>query len=942
MANNNIALAYCIDNIHRAEYIESALKPAGYTFSHHYCKQRRSEASIAEQVQDIERPILLLISDNFIKSSQCMDGALEMLQRQNEQILTVVIDGVKKDEETGETIAVPTEFDRVSEIIQYMSYWQDRYLDLRKQKKELDAADEEPFQRHLKKVRQISNDVGEFLRLLRNSYHLSYEEFSADHFREFFQLMGDEEGWEKFKGQSLTEESETGKEVEEIASPEEIPGMDQLEGKENIERIVVHKQINGEPEEDEDLADAEGDRGADEPAEETAEQPAAEADEQEDLIEDFPQDAADLASEDTAEIAFDETETEEEEIGRIIVADEFDESEASQEVEWEIDSEDLSEEEPEEEEPLEIDLSDSEFEEEEEEEEELDEQPSAPPLVDREELKGFIDQAREYVSSGQIEEGVSFVRTALEKYPESNQLRYYLGILLAQDSNNIQEAAHEIAIILEREPTNLRANFLMGELSELKNDFHQARQHYEKVMDLAPDYPGIYYRLAIVLANHFPEEAKRAGKYFKKAIKRNPKNADAHYQYGLLLSDELDKPKKAIKQLKKTLDIDEDHPFAHYDLALIYHRLGKQKKAHKAYLKAIENNPELKTPENDLAFAYEKEIRELEPVEETEQPLASSPESDSGSGIVEEEYHTLEAIKENIRHLQNLLEKREQEIRKREESERDIAEPVGLGAEEKPVVFISGATSGIGRATAEVFAREGYRLILNGRREDRLEDLRQKYEEEFDADVQLLPFDVRSFESIRRALDTLDDEWREIDILINNAGKAKGLAPINEGQIDHWEEMIDTNIKGLLFLTRLVTPQMVARRKGHIINIASTAGKEVYPQGNVYCATKHAVEALTKAMRLDLYKHDIKVSQVSPAHVEETEFALVRFDGDASRAQIYDDFQPLKATDVAEAILFIATRPRHVNVQDVLMMGTQQASSLFIHRSGRDALYEEE
>jgi NADP-dependent 3-hydroxy acid dehydrogenase YdfG len=188
---------------------------------------------------------------------------------------------------------------------------------------------------------------------------------------------------------------------------------------------------------------------------------------------------------------------------------------------------------------------------------------------------------------------------------------------------------------------------------------------------------------------------------------------------------------------------------------------------------------------------------------------------------------------------------------------------------------------------------------------------------------------------VEAALSNLPEGFNIVDILINNAGLAKGLAPIHEGQLDHWETMIDTNVKGLLYISRLISQGMVARKKGHIINISSTAGKEAYPNGNVYCATKFAVEALTRSMRFDLYQHGIRVSQVSPGHVEETEFALVRFDGDAERAQIYQDFQPLKASDVAEAIWFIASRPAHVNIQDVFMMSNQQASATHIDRSGR-------
>ncbi|MBL7828174.1 MAG: SDR family NAD(P)-dependent oxidoreductase [Saprospiraceae bacterium] len=254
---------------------------------------------------------------------------------------------------------------------------------------------------------------------------------------------------------------------------------------------------------------------------------------------------------------------------------------------------------------------------------------------------------------------------------------------------------------------------------------------------------------------------------------------------------------------------------------------------------------------------------------------------------------------------------------------------------QQPLVMITGATSGIGRATAEVFARNGYRLILTGRRVDRLVEVKNKLETDYRSDVLLLPFDVRNAGAVQSAFDSLPENYREIDVLINNAGLAKGLSPIHEGSLEHWETMIDTNIKGLLYVTRLVTPGMVERRRGHIVNVGSSAGKEVYPNGNVYCATKFAVDALSRSFRYDLHKFNIRVSQVSPGHVEETEFALNRFDGDAERARIYNDFQPLRAPDVAEAIWFMVSRPAHVNIQDVFMFGTQQAASMLIDRSGR-------
>ena len=250
----------------------------------------------------------------------------------------------------------------------------------------------------------------------------------------------------------------------------------------------------------------------------------------------------------------------------------------------------------------------------------------------------------------------------------------------------------------------------------------------------------------------------------------------------------------------------------------------------------------------------------------------------------------------------------------------------------KKCVLITGATSGIGLATAREFAIHGYDLILTARREDRLKEVSDELSLNSTIEVQTLCFDIRDQKACATAMASIT---KPIDVLVNNAGLARGLDFIHEGDLTHWEEMIDTNLKGLLYMTRLISPGMVERKSGHIINLCSTAGKEVYPKGNVYCATKFAVEALTKAIRADLYTHGIRVSQVSPGHVEETEFARVRFDWDVEKASIYKDFNPLTSKDVAEAIYFIASRPPHVNVQDILMMGTQQAGSMMVDRSGR-------
>lgn len=250
----------------------------------------------------------------------------------------------------------------------------------------------------------------------------------------------------------------------------------------------------------------------------------------------------------------------------------------------------------------------------------------------------------------------------------------------------------------------------------------------------------------------------------------------------------------------------------------------------------------------------------------------------------------------------------------------------------KPVVLITGATAGIGRATAIRLAKDGYRLILLGRRAVTLKKLIVYLESQYKTDCYAIPVDVRNYPELKKEFLEMPDEWKNIGILINNAGLAVGLDPVQSGAIDDWNQMIDTNIKGILYLTHLVVPGMMERKRGHIINIGSIAGKEVYPGGAIYCATKHAVEALTKGMRQDLIEHGIKVSSVCPSAVE-TEFSIVRFKGDRDRAdQVYDGFIPLGPEDIADIIHFAVTRPAHVNVQDILVTPAAQASATIFHK----------
>lgn len=248
------------------------------------------------------------------------------------------------------------------------------------------------------------------------------------------------------------------------------------------------------------------------------------------------------------------------------------------------------------------------------------------------------------------------------------------------------------------------------------------------------------------------------------------------------------------------------------------------------------------------------------------------------------------------------------------------------------IALITGATSGIGKACATLFAQQGYKLILLARRSELLEKLSLHLEDKYAVEVQALVLDVRENEALIKGLEALPEAWKKVDVLINNAGLSQGLDPIDQGNTDDWDRMIDTNVKGLLYMSRIVSNWMIAAGKGHIINIGSIAGKEVYPNGNVYCATKHAVDALNKGMRIDLLPHGIKVTAINPGMVE-TEFSLVRFKGDEERAKnVYKGLEPLLAQDIADAIWFAVSRPAHVNINDMLIMPTAQATGTIIKK----------
>lgn len=463
---------------------------------------------------------------------------------------------------------------------------------------------------------------------------------------------------------------------------------------------------------------------------------------------------------------------------------------------------------------------------------------------------------------------------------------------------------------------------LLNKLAEeyIQNgEYENAKIALYKIKDLDPFYPNVHLQIAILEFHFLKQNVYVALEHIEKAILQNEKDSEPYYQKGLILNHLGAEEEKIRWQFEKAIELNPEHPFATYELALSYLKIGDIIQANKLYLKAIDINPETRSENNDRAFALPKEVKGSSIFTEN---IKRANGSEQGSNKKISDF--ISDLRDQIEQLQELLDK-------------SAVQSITTNPYQDKVVLITGASSGIGKATAIRLAHEGFgKIIITGRRANKLNQLKEHIESQYPACVvEIMCFDISSQEEVETNIKDLLLKETKIDILINNAGKAKGLAPIQDGSIAHWEEMIDTNLKGLLYITRLIAQRMIEQKEGHILNIGSTAGKEVYPSGNVYCATKFAVDALTKAFRLDLYEHNIRVSQVSPGHVEETEFAKVRFDGDEEKAKIYEDFIPLNAGDVAESIVYILTRPAHVNIQDILIMGTQQAGAFSINRSGR-------
>lgn len=948
-------LAYCVENSNIAREIERNLSQADYTFEHVVCSE--SGADMGEVLDTKSGKIILLISDNFLRSIACMKNGLSWFQRLGSanRLLPVVIDGRRLEE--GNWKSVPTSFSKVSNVIKYMNYWQEEYLELRKNKR-TEAGDDTEYNEHLKYVRTISSGVGEFLRHVRSSKHFSYNEFRRNNYEELFR-WNDDMAWHKVFGvtprEPLTVDELVIVKSVKIETPS-IPATDKTiapiaEEVISTPEIGITQGISNPVE----LAKPEPIEVPDIETEEVEEE---EVNIVEELFEENEEEVS-LKSEPIISIPEIETtsvennialldqlstveETEENSLDRLV--NEIVAEEKENQADVGITLEDLDEalfgEDDDNSIVENVSIEDISTENlfsisKEEEESEVVNNSEKHKVIER-----ILTDSRAALDDGNVPDALNMLKRGTDKYPEEVNLRYYYAYVLANSADNTKTAKEQLNSVLKQSPNHADANYLAGEIAELEEDFINAKLHYSRVVELDKEYPNAHYRLASILAKRFTGKEELAVSYFKIAAKQDKTNVDALYQTADLYERKFENYEKAIKYYHKTLKYDSENADVYIGLARIALAQEDKGAALDFYKKAVEIDSNLATHVNQRLFAPAYVIQKMEATV----PVLSAKDI------------RLKELEADIIRLEGKLSEMEQEIDKQSNDQQKIStsihkisgngstasilgvETERLSIEEKEpgkVVFITGATSGIGKATSEIFARNGYRVIITGRRLELLDELKSQYISDYQADVKILSYDVRNPIAVKEAVQSLEGDWRNVDILINNAGLAKGFSSIQEGDIRHWEQMIDTNIKGLLYMTRAVAPHMVERRGGHIINVCSTAGHEVYPNGNVYCATKHAVNALTKSMRIDLHKHNVRVSQVSPGHVEETEFALVRFDGDADRAKIYDDFRPLTARDVSETIYFMASRPTHVNIQDVLLMGTQQASSTHVDRSGR-------
>lgn len=811
-----LALAYTAEDQETAYAIEAQLE-GWLTFEHFSVDQANEGPILADLLEKQYRnqgSVLLLVSDAFIRNPNTMLDGMRLLQM-GRQLLPVMLEGRAAGPDAPSALVEPQ-----SQIMQYVGYWQNRYLDLRRQARELSEEAGEDFDRYYRKIREISGQANDTLHQIKDDpWRRSLAELQIDSYRQLFIWLDKDELWKSYSSTAIQEPIPPPP-AKPIIPENQAPADDEAPKPEELTKGDQYLSTQAAPLPSDSLGSSSASYEAEAPTE---------------LTNDGP-------------------------------------DELTQALSW-------------------------------------------------------VQNAWQMAEQGDVDSAIALLETGRDSLPDQYELQYHLALMLATERGDTSASRIVIDELLAKAPNQPDALFLSGELYEAAGEAENALDQWETLADFDADYPDLAYRIGNLLFAQFPDRQYDAATWLKLAIKADPEAADARFNYALLCINTLDKPERAVKELRIVTDQQPTHAAAHFQLAELLREQGEMDLARAAYLRARELDGSYATDGNEASFNQAILIQQTELDSQKEIYEAKLAEQrESFQSALQELHQQVEDLQAGLKEDQDNLDQLSLEL-----ADLAAAERTGEGK----IALISGASSGIGRATAIRLAIAGYKLILTGRRQERLGELAKELAEEYQTESQLLVFDIRERIATQQAIDGLSEDWQVIDVLINNAGKAKGLAPVHEGELDHWDEMIDTNLRGLLYLTRAVSPGMVSRKQGFIVNVCSTAGKEVYPKGNVYNATKYAVDALTHAMRLDLVEHGVRVGQICPAHVEETEFALVRFDGDEERAKIYDDFQPLTSPDVAESIYYMISQPDHVNILDVVLQGKQQASSTMIVRSGR-------
>ena len=957
--------------------LASRLDALGYAVVQTVCEAQGTK--LGRRLLEAEGPVLLLVNDELLHAEACQTGLLDAWRDlRSRGDVHAVMASSQRSGPGGVQARVMTNLSRVSDVMRYMNFWQNAYLAKRRQ---VGASDDPRAQAELAVVRRISEEIGQMLRIIRNEQPTDVRTLTDADAGTFSALLGpapassepasDTTAAPATESPSVQSVGTAPAPASEVTSVEDRPsasdsgaatagevgadaesqapqGSDDESNAETAPSLDEREHDAAAVPESAGSGASPGDRGPDrsnaviivdsgaqqaEPESSDASNASTDAPRDRDTAvakTDLPKTEADTSSADVASV--------EENLGQSAPQTSTD-----------------------------VDRADSEA--------------QNPPRDAADEAATALDQSRAanleiylgYLDAGGRAEAQDFAEETLAADPQDLKLRYALAVQLLADSEDDEDLRRRgethLQPLFETEYA-AAAHLCLGQVAMRERDFGTARRHltsaYRANKRLDPE---LSYRIGALIMDEFEEDRKVARRYLRRAWRTSRDHAaDVRYRLGSL-EFRAGRLRRAVQYLKSAVKLDVRHPLAAYELAVAQLRRGREDQAARAFELAIQVNPELDTEYNRDAFfpigSHEGNATPLQEgrvnkfgrfvharddgrsaggeTSEDEDSFGAPSGSDRSSAESSDgaETQTRDHGQESRRAARQRAAPSDERPAARERqgvsSLGELAAPEGAHRSEALTVLITGASSGIGAATARAFAAAGHRLVLTGRRVERLRALASDLKREHGSDLRLLSFDVSDITATVSQLQSLRDGFADIDVLVNNAGKAKGLAPIHEGELEHWEEMIDVNIRGLLYMTRLVSPGMVKRGRGHIINVCSTAGHEVYPNGAVYCATKHAVDAITRGTRLDLFRHGIRVSQISPAAVEETEFSEVRFDGDAERAaEVYADFQPLRAGDVAEAIVFIATRPPHVNIQDLVVLSAQQANSTTIDRSGRE------